>query len=145
MKIWSNSFKNEDIIPPRYTCDGENISPHLAWDDVPETAKSFALISDDPDAPGGNWVHWLVCDIAPDVREISENSVPENAKQVRNDFGKLDYGGPCPPSGTHRYFFKLYVLDVEALENASEHNFYKEVQNHKIAEANLMGKYKRSY
>ena len=129
MRIWSNSFKNEDMIPSKYTRDGENISPPLMWDDVPDETKSFALISDDPDAPGGNWVHWLVCDIEPCAREIAEGSVPEGAKQVRNDFGKLDYGGPSPPSGTHRYFFKLYALDVKSLENVTDRNFYQEVDD----------------
>ncbi|MHA1341498.1 MAG: YbhB/YbcL family Raf kinase inhibitor-like protein [Promethearchaeota archaeon] len=143
MKIESNSFNHEGMIPSKYTCDGEDISPHLKWSDVPEETKSFALICDDPDAPMGTWVHWLVCDISPDVREVADGEIPKGGKQVRNDFGKLDYGGPCPPSGTHRYFFKLYALNVEKLEGVNDRNFYDLVEKHKIAEAILMGKYKR--
>ncbi|MHA1578490.1 MAG: YbhB/YbcL family Raf kinase inhibitor-like protein [Candidatus Freyarchaeota archaeon] len=144
MRLRSNDFEHEGMIPSRFTCDGEDISPHLEWSEAPEGTKSFALIVDDPDAPMGTWVHWLVCDIPPTVTEIPRNSVPEGARQVRNDFGKLDYGGPCPPSGTHRYFFKLYALNVEKLENVKEKNeFYRRVEEHKIGEAVLMGRYKR--
>ncbi len=128
MKLESNDFEHEGNVPTKFTCDGTDVSPHLAWSDVPEGTKSFALIVDDPDAPMGIWVHWLVCDISPDTRDISEDSIPLGAKQVTNDFGNEDYGGPCPPSGVHRYFFKLFALDVE---------------KHKIAEAILMGRYGR--
>ncbi len=143
MKLMSNDFEHESMIPSIFTCDGKDISPHLAWEDVPEGTKSFALIVDDPDAPMGTWVHWLMCNISFEKREITQNSVPSGALQVKNDFGKVDYGGPCPPSGVHRYFFKLYALDVEALEGISEKNFYQKVEEHKIAEAHLLGKYSR--
>jgi len=143
MKIESNSFKHEGFIPSKYTCDGEDVSPHLKWSEIPAETKSFALICDDPDAPVGTWVHWLVCDIPANVREIKEGEIPKGAKQVRNDFGKLEYGGPCPPSGTHRYFFKLYALNVEKLSNVNENNFYELIEKHKIDEAILMGRYKR--
>lgn len=142
MKLKSNSFEHEGLIPPKYTCDDIDINPHLVWEDVPDGTKSFALIVDDPDAPMGTWVHWLVCDIPADIREIPEDNVP--GRQIKNDFGKRDYGGPCPPSGTHRYFFKLYALDVQELENVNEKNFYDLVEKHKIDEAILMGKYKRT-
>jgi Raf kinase inhibitor-like YbhB/YbcL family protein len=144
MKIRSSVFEEEQMIPSKYTRDGEDVSPPLSWDDVPEEAKSFALISDDPDAPGGNWVHWLVCDIPANVREIPEGSVPEGARQVKNDFGKPDYGGPAPPSGVHRYYFKLYALDVEKLSDVNDRNFYSEVEKHSIASTSLMGKYTRN-
>ena len=139
MKITSNSFSHEGMIPPKYTCQGENINPELQWKDVPSNTKSLALIMDDPDAPGGTWVHWLVKDISVNVNEIAENSVVGN--QVVNSFRKEDYGGPCPPSGVHRYFFKLYALDVESFEASSSSEFYEKVEQHKIAEAVLMGKY----
>lgn len=145
MKLESKDFEHEGWIPSKFTCDGEDISPHLMWRDVPKGTKSFALIVDDPDAPVGTWVHWLVCDIPADCREIEQNSVPEKATQLRNDFGKKDYGGPCPPRGVHRYFFKLYALNVEKLGGLmlSKRSFYKKVEEHKIAEALLMGKYRR--
>ena len=143
MKLRSNDFSHEDMIPSKFTCDGEDISPHLAWEEVPEETKSFALIVDDPDAPMGTWVHWLLCDIPVDTRAILQDSVPNQAKQVRNDFGKNEYGGPCPPSGVHRYFFKLYALNVEKLEADNKKSFYREVESHKIDEVVLMGKYSR--
>jgi Raf kinase inhibitor-like YbhB/YbcL family protein len=143
MKLRSNDFKKDAMIPSMFTCDEKDISPHLTWEDVPEGTKSFALIVDDPDAPMGTWVHWLVCNIPPETREIPRSTIPQGAKQVKNDFGKVDYGGPCPPSGVHRYFFKLYALNVGSLEGIDERNFYQKVAEHKIAEAVLMGKYTR--
>jgi Raf kinase inhibitor-like YbhB/YbcL family protein len=145
MQLRSNDFQQEGMIPKLFTCDDRDVSPHLVWDDVPPGTRSLALIVDDPDAPVGLWVHWLVCDINPNLREIPRGTVPAGARQVRNDFGKLDYGGPCPPGGTHRYFHKLYALDVDRLEGATEKgSFYSLVEQHKIGEAVLMGKYKRS-
>lgn len=143
MRIRSNDFEEGGDIPSGFTCDGEDISPHLKWEEVPEGAKSFALIMDDPDAPMGTWVHWLLCDIPPDTREISQNIKPMGSRQVTNDFGREDYGGPCPPSGTHRYYFKLYALDVERLEAKEKGGFYREVEEHKIGEAAIMGRYSR--
>ena len=143
MKLKSKDFENEGMIPSIFTCDGRDISPHLAWEDVPENTKSFALIVDDPDAPMGTWVHWLVSNIPPNLRELPQNNVPSGALQVKNDFGKANYGGPCPPSGVHRYFFKLYALNTATLEGINEKNFYDKVEEHKIAEAVLMGKYSR--
>ena len=142
MKLRSNDFNEGGMIPSTFTCQGEDINPHLALDDVPSETKSFALICDDPDAPGGTWVHWLVKDIPADVREIQQNSVPGN--QVTNDFGKEDYGGPCPPSGVHRYFFRLYALDVESLDASDKDGFYRQAEEHAIAKAELMGKYEKS-
>lgn len=144
MKLKSKDFEHEGMIPSRFTCDGEDVSPHLEWSEVPAGTKSFALIVDDPDAPVGLWVHWLMCDIPPKVKEIPQRSVPRGARHVQNDFGKPQYGGPCPPSGIHRYFFKLYALNVEKLEGANDKkSFYKKVEANKIGEAVLMGKYKR--
>ncbi len=142
MKLRSNDFKQGGMIPRKFTCQGEDINPHLAWSDVPAGTKSFALIVDDPDAPMGTWVHWLVKDIPANVKEIKQNSVPGN--QVENDFGKEDYGGPCPPSGVHRYFFRLYALDVKSLDASDKGEVYRQVEEHAIAKAELMGKYSKS-
>jgi Raf kinase inhibitor-like YbhB/YbcL family protein len=143
VRLSSNDFKHESMIPSLFTCDDRDLSPHLAWEDVPEGTKSLALIMDDPDAPMGTWVHWLMCNIPPGVMEIPRDTIPEGALQVKNDFGKVDYGGPCPPSGVHRYFFKLCALDVGILEGVTQSNFYEMVNDHKIGEAVLMGKYTR--
>lgn len=141
MKLRSNDFNDGNMIPSRFTCQGDDVNPHLAWSDVPSGTKSFALIFDDPDAPGGTFVHWLVKDIPADAREIQQDSVP--GTQVANSWGKEDYGGPCPPA-LHRYFFRLYALNVETFEANSKAEFYKEVQKYAIAKAELMGKFKRS-
>ena len=109
MKITSSEFKHNESIPRKYTCQGQDINPPLAIEDIPSQAKSLALIVDDPDAPGGMWVHWVVFDM-PLITEIAEDSIP--GTQGMNDCNRKDYGGPCPPSGTHRYFFKLSSLDV---------------------------------
>jgi Raf kinase inhibitor-like YbhB/YbcL family protein len=104
VKIKSKDFENEGMIPSYFTCDDKDVSPQLSWEDVPKGTRSFALIVDDPDAPMGTWVHWLICNIPPDIREMPQGIVPQGALQVKNDFGKANYGGPCPPSGVHRYF-----------------------------------------
>jgi len=141
MKLRSTAFAEGESIPEKYTCQGENINPQLIIEDIPRNAKSLALIIDDPDAPAGTWVHWLVKDISANKNIIQENTIP--GTQVANDFGKPDYGGPCPPSGTHRYFFKLYALDIDTFEANSKTEFYSKVDEHKIDEAVLMGKYSK--
>jgi Raf kinase inhibitor-like YbhB/YbcL family protein len=143
MKITSSAFKQGERIPSRYTCDGENINPALGIEDVPKNAASLALIVDDPDAPAGTWVHWVVFGI-PVVSGIKERSVP--GKQGRNDFGKLNYGGPCPPGGTHRYFFKLYALDASPAlaEGITKAALEQAMQGHILAKAELMGVYSRA-
>ena len=142
MQLTSSAFQHEQEIPSKYTCQGEDINPQLQWEDPPAETKSFALIFDDPDAPGGTWIHWLVKDIPKETKEIPENSIP--GKEVTNSFGKPGHGGPCPPDGRHRYFFKLYALDTETLEASDATSFYEQVEQHKIAEAVLMGKYEKS-
>src|SRR5262245_11541271 len=118
LRVVSTAFQDGGLIPAKYTCDGENVSPPIDWSGIPQTAKSLALICDDPDAPGKTWVHWLVYDLPPTTTRLAEG-FPHDDKlssvgtQGKNDFGKIEYGGPCPPSGTHRYFFKLYALDRE--------------------------------
>ena len=109
LKLLSPAFKHNDSIPSKYTCDGADVNPPLVIENAPLSTKSLALIVDDPDAPVGTWVHWVVWNIGPTTSEIGENMVPSGAQQGINDFRKHNYGGPCPPSGTHRYFFKLYA------------------------------------
>ncbi|MCF8309050.1 MAG: YbhB/YbcL family Raf kinase inhibitor-like protein [Bacteroidales bacterium] len=142
MKLTSSAFNHEDFIPEKYSCKGDDINPELKWENVPENTKSFALSCKDPDAPIGTFVHWLVYDIDKDRREIGENTVP--GKQVKNNFGKENYGGPCPPSGTHRYYFTIYALDVEKLGAISTMDeFDSEVEKHTLDKAVLMGNFKR--
>jgi Raf kinase inhibitor-like YbhB/YbcL family protein len=143
MKLKSKDFVDNSSIPAEFTCDGRNISPQLSWEDVPEETKSFALAVTDPDAPGGTWIHWLVYGISRELREIERGGLPEGAKEVENDFGKRRYGGPCPPSGTHRYFFTLYALDTEHLEGIDKRNFLVKVEKHSIQKAAIKGLYRR--
>lgn len=143
MKLTSPQFKNKERIPKKYTCEGEDISPPLKIEDIPEQTKSLALILDDPDAPSGTWTHWVVYNITP-KNEIKENEVP--GKQGVNDFGKKNYGGPCPPSGTHRYFFRLYALDkeIEDKKESNRNEIEKEINDHIIAKTELIGLYEKS-
>jgi len=145
MKLKSKDFVDNSSIPSEFTCDGRNISPHLSWEDIPEETKSFALSVTDPDAPGGTWIHWLVYDMSKELREIERGSLPEGAKEVMNDFGRKSYGGPCPPSGTHRYFFTIYALDTEYLEGLNKRNFSDKVEKHTIEKAVIKGLYKRRW
>lgn len=110
MEISSPAFGHNQTIPSLYTCDGKNINPPLEFKNIPESAVSLALICDDPDAPGGTWVHWTVWNILPDTTTVSENSAPDGIEGTTS-WNRTGYGGPCPPSGTHRYFFKLYALN----------------------------------
>lgn len=144
MKITSPAFGNNQPIPPRYTCDGNNMSPPLAFSDVPENAKSLVLSVDDPDAPSSTWVHWVVFNIPKEVREVKENSVPQGVQGVTS-FGKPGYGGPCPPSGTHRYFFKLYALDttLSLTDKIDKKTVEAAMQNHIITHAELIGLYSK--
>ncbi len=146
MKISSLSFQDNQIIPSKYTCDGENINPPLSFSDIPKEAKSLVLIVDDPDAPVGLWVHWLVWNISPETKEVDERSVPSGAIQGTTSFGRPGYGGPCPPSGTHRYFFKLYALDTEFnLPTSSDKSKLEQAMGgHIMAKAELVGLYSRN-
>lgn len=150
MKITSQAFEDEGMIPEKYTCDDINVSPPLAWSPGPEGTRTYALICDDPDAPMGTWVHWVLFDLPVNVNELPEGVPPERdlesgAKQGMNDFSKIGYGGPCPPGGTHRYFFKLYALDTEVdLEaGATKSDLLRAMEGHILAENQLMGKYQR--
>lgn len=151
IKLESSAFKESEMIPSQYTCDGKNISPPLKWSGVPENTKSIALIVDDPDAPMGVWVHWVIYNISPTINYLDENisydkKLKNGAIQGINDFRKNGYGGPCPPSGTHRYYFKIYALDLilEENPNMTKQTLLDKMKNHILAEGQLMGKYKRS-
>ena len=143
MKLTSPAFEHNKLIPAKYTCQGEDINPELAIADIPQAAKSLALIMDDPDAPVGTWVHWVVFDIKT-VSRIEEDSIP--GKQGINDFRRNNYGGPCPPSGTHRYFFKLYALDKKLglPEGIKKSDLEKAMQGHIVAQTELIGLYKKN-
>jgi len=143
MRLTSAEFNNNEFIPKKFTCEGEDINPALVIEDIPSNAKSLALIVDDPDAPMGTWVHWVVYNI-PIISRIDEDSVP--GEQGINDFRRQDYGGPCPPSGTHRYFFKIYCLDAELNLKAglSKQELEKAMQGHVLQRAELVGLYKRA-
>jgi Raf kinase inhibitor-like YbhB/YbcL family protein len=150
MQITSSAFAEGGMIPVKYTCDGQDISPPLEWRNAPSGAKSFALISDDPDAPVGTWVHWVAYNIPPDVNKLGENVKAEKEfkdgmRQGNNDWPKIGYGGPCPPGGTHRYYFKLYALDAMlALKpGATKAQLLQAMKGHILAETQLMGKYRR--
>jgi Raf kinase inhibitor-like YbhB/YbcL family protein len=141
----SSAFKHNGQIPSKYTCDGADINPPLMIENVPTTAKSLALIVDDPDAPAGTWVHWVMWNINPSTNDIKENLVPPGAEQGMNDFRKRSYGGPCPPSGTHHYFFKLYALDLTMTlsPNTGKASLEKAMKGHIVAQSELIGLYKR--
>jgi Raf kinase inhibitor-like YbhB/YbcL family protein len=144
MKLWSNDFEPGQSIPARFTCDGQDVSPHLAWSGLPEGTESLALICRDPDAPIGDWIHWLVHDIPPGASSIPTGGpLPAGAKEVDNDFGYSRYGGPCPPSGRHRYFFILYALKEKSLAGLTKKNFKKRMEESSLASAELMGTYAR--
>jgi Raf kinase inhibitor-like YbhB/YbcL family protein len=143
MILKSENFVNGSDVPSEFTCDGENISPQLAWTDAPENTESFALSVADLDAPGGTFIHWLVYNIPKDRSGLEKGIVPEDAVQVTNDFGKKNYGGPCPPSGTHRYFFTIYALDVKITENITKNVFFDKIGEHTLEKAELTGLYRR--
>lgn len=146
MKITSSVFGHNQPIPTKYTCDGQNVNPPLAFSDIPEAAKSLVLINDDPDAPAGTWVHWTVWNISPQTTGIEEDSVPAGSVESVTSFGKPGYGGPCPPSGTHRYFFKLYALDttLDVDSSTTKQDLEKAMEDHILAQAELIGLYSRN-
>jgi Raf kinase inhibitor-like YbhB/YbcL family protein len=142
MKLTSPEFNDNEFIPKKFTRRGENINPELIIDDIPAGTQSIALICDDPDAPGKDWVHWVVFNI-PVTAKIEENSSP--GKQGVNDFGRNGYDGPCPPFGTHRYIFKIYALDTELdlEEGISKADLERAMEGHILARAELIGLYKK--
>ena len=145
LQLVSPAFKHNEFIPEKYTCDGKDINPPLLIENIPSGTKSMALIVDDPDAPAGTWVHWVVWNISPDTKEMKESSVPEGAQQGVNDFRKHEYGGPCPPSGTHRYFFKLYALDtmLNLGSKAKKSDLEQAMKGHILEKTELVGRFRR--
>jgi Raf kinase inhibitor-like YbhB/YbcL family protein len=145
MKITSKDFSHNQPIPSVHTCDGKDLSPQLAWSGVPEGTKSLALSCIDPDAPRGDFIHWLICNIPAATTEIPQGGpLPAGAQEVGNDFGKKPYGGPCPPSGTHRYFFTIYALKVSDLGSPDKNDFLTKVRENEIASAEIIGLYTRN-
>ena len=146
MKIESEAFEPGLAIPPRYACDGENVNPPLKFSNIPQEAKSLALVVDDPDAPNGTFIHWLIWNIPTDTSEIGEKTDSQSMVTGLNGFGKVNYGGPCPPKGEeHRYFFKLYALNaILDLKQGTVYDALKQkINDHIVSEAVLMGTYKR--
>ena len=151
LKLTAAAFAEGGTIPKQFTCDSTDLSPALAWTGAPENTKSFSLIADDPDAPAGTWVHWVLYDLPPDAKSLGEGvpkdeQLPNGARQGRNDFRRIGYGGPCPPpGGAHRYFFKLYALDAKLnlKAGATKAEVEKAMSGHILAQASLMGRYKR--
>lgn len=146
MRLTSSSFSHNQPIPDKYGCDGEDINPELHIQDVPENAQSLVLIMDDPDAPiEGNFVHWTAWNIDPATTHIPEDSVPEGASQGKTHFGSTGYGGPCPPSGEHRYFFRLYALDkrLDLQEGATREEIDDAMEGSVIDSTELIGLYSR--
>ena len=145
MKLESLAFKYNQMIPSKYTCEGEDINPSLKISGVPKNAKTLVLIMDDPDAPMGTWVHWLVWNMSPQTTEILENSVPDQSSEGTTSWGRSGYGGPCPPSGTHRYFFKLYALDTELSlpPQTDKVGLEKAMTSHILDKTELIGLYKK--
>jgi Raf kinase inhibitor-like YbhB/YbcL family protein len=164
IELRSPEFAEGGDIPSRYTCDGENRSPPLEWSGIPKTSRSLVIICDDPDAPSGTWSHWVLFNLPAHLGGIKQGvpagqTVPTTAlgdlpsdandpptRQGKNDFGDIGYGGPCPPSGTHRYFFRLYALDsvLDLRPAPTRTDVLKSIQSHVLAEGRLMGKFARA-
>ncbi len=145
LTITSSAFEEEGRIPQKYTCEGQDISPPLAWSGVPDGAQSLVLIADDPDAPIGTWVHWVLYDLPPETTELAEGASGTGTEGI-NDFKRTGYGGPCPPPGNpHRYFFKLYALDttLNLKPKATKKAVVKAMQGHILAQGQLMGTFSR--
>lgn len=148
--VRSTSFEEGQSVPRKHTCDGEDVSPPLTWSGVPEGTKSLAVVCDDPDAPAGTWVHWVIYNLPSDAGGLGENvppreTLPDGARQGKNDFRKIGYNGPCPPGGTHRYFFKVYALDrlLDLPAGATKAQLVRAMEGHVLAQGSLMGTYSR--
>ena len=145
LEITSNAFANGQSIPVKYSCKGNNISPDLAWKEPPTGTQSFALIVDDPDAPMGTWVHWVVYNLPANTRSLQENTNSNGMSAGKNSSGNMRYDGPCPPSGTHRYYFKLYALDtnLNLSPGATKEQVLNAMQGHVLAQGELMGTFSK--
>jgi len=144
LKLTSTAFKDQENIPPKYTCQGDNTNPELTISGIPERTKTLALILDDPDAPSGTFNHWTIFNIQP-TEKIAESSAPQESTQGKNSAGKNSYTGPCPPSGTHRYIFNLYALDTELTldATATSKDLRKAMEEHILAQTTLTGLYQK--
>ncbi len=145
MKITSSEFARGGMIPTKYTCQGDDVNPSLYISDVPNSAKSMALIVHDHDAPGGDFVHWLVWNIDPKIKEIDTGTVPFMSHEGQNDFGKIGWGGPCPPSGKHHYDFHLYALDamLDLPDGTGKEHLRSKIQEHILEAASVIGTYQK--
>lgn len=150
LKLSSPDFSSGGTIPKQFTCDGADISPALQWSDPPAATQSFSLIADDPDAPVGTWVHWVLFNLPANARSLAQNvpkkeELPDGSRQGNNDFDKIGYGGPCPPRGSHRYFFKLHALDAKLnlKPGAAKKDVERAQQGHVLAQGEWMGRYSR--
>lgn len=150
INLTSSAFQNQQSIPLKFTCDGDDISPPLHWTTGPSQTKSYALICDDPDAPGGTWVHWVLFNIPADINEIpeeisNEDTLENGAVHGLNDFGKFGYGGPCPPRGTHHYSFRIYAVDtvLDLPGKISKQELIEAMGGHILGVGELIGTYKR--
>jgi Raf kinase inhibitor-like YbhB/YbcL family protein len=145
LTLTSDAFANGQSIPAKYSCTGKNISPALAWSEPPAGTQSFALIVDDPDAPMGTWVHWVLFNIPADARSLQENMDTSAMSIGKNSSGNMRYDGPCPPSGTHRYFFKLYTLDstLSLSPGATKEQVLNATKGHILAQGELMGTFSK--
>lgn len=148
LALKSNAFADGETIPAKYTCEGEDISPHLKWEKGPKKTRSYALLVDDPDAPMGTWVHWVMYNIPVDVQVLEEglsheNILPNGANQGINDGKRIGYMGPCPPDGEHTYYFNIYALDtvIDPYANLTKDQLLKAMGGHIIAKGRLRGKY----
>ena len=147
MELKSSVFQHLGLIPQRYTCDGEDVSPPLTWSDLPPNTKSFCLICDDPDAPMGTWDHWVIVNLPSELSHLPEGiqTFPEGTLLGRNSWGRSDYGGPCPPDREHRYYFTLYALDkdLDVSEGVSKQDVLTAMTGHILNQTVLMGRYNR--
>ncbi len=150
ISVSAEAFKEGEIIPREYTCDGDDISPSLSWKGVPANAKSIALVMDDPDAPGGTFVHWVLFNVPAGTQKLPKGmpgneTLPDGSLQGKTDFGRIGYGGPCPPGGTHRYYFRLYALDtrLNLQPGITRQQLDNAMKGHILATGELMGRYKR--
>ncbi len=150
IELTSSAFRDGSAIPLKYSRNGDNFSPPLAWNPAPKGTQSFALITDDPDAPSGTWVHWVIFDLPAGARRLSEHvpaerTLPDGTRQGTNDFRNVGYDGPSPPSGTHRYYFKLYALDtrLDLPPGATKAQLLGAMKGHALAQGQLVGKFTR--
>jgi len=145
LQLTSPAFTEGGAIPAKFTCTGANVSPALAWSGAPDGVQTFTLIMDDPDAPRGTWVHWVVFDLPGDLSGLPEDVGQAAGVPGANSYGRTGYAGPCPPGGTHRYFFKLYALDtaLSLRAGASKEDVLRAMDGHILAQAQLMGTYRK--